>query len=74
MWLIFAIRVNLLRFFLQWIIAYLLGVFLSFSLLEVYLALAIFYGVFGLVLILSGFWTLASYLRSHPPLNEGSYS
>jgi hypothetical protein len=71
-WLIFSFRVGLARLFLQSIAAYLLGVILSFSQLEVYLALAVFYGIFSLVLILSGFWTLAAYLRHHPPLNEGA--
>jgi len=48
LWLIFAFRVGLVRLFLQSIAAFLLGVILSISQLEVYLALAIFYGIFGL--------------------------
>lgn len=71
-WLIFAFRVGLARLFLQSIAAFLLGAILSISQLEVYLALAIFYGIFGLALILFGFWTLATYLRRHPAMNEGS--
>ena len=71
-WLLFAFRAGLARLFLQSIAAYLLGVILSFSQLEVYLALAVFYGIFSLVLILSGFWTLAAYLRRHPSINEGA--
>ena len=70
LWLISAIRVGLLRFFLQSILAFLLGVILSLSNLEIYLGLAFFYGILGSVLVLSGGWTLAAYLRKHPPLDE----
>jgi hypothetical protein len=70
LWLISAIRVGLLRFFLQSILAFLLGVILSLSNLEIYLGLAFFYGILGSVLVLSGGWTLAAYLRKYPSLDE----
>ena len=70
LWLISAFRVGLLRFYLQSILAFLLGVILSLSNLEIYLGLALFYGILGCVLVLSGGWTLAAYLRQHPPLEE----
>jgi len=70
LWLISAFRVGLLRFYLQSILAYLLGVILSISNLEIYLGLALFYGILGFVLVFSGGWTLAAYLRHHPPLEE----
>ena len=71
LWLISAFRVVLLRFYLQAILAYLLGVILSMSNLDIYLGLALFYGILGCVLLLSGGWTLAAYLHHHPPLEEG---
>ena len=71
LWLISAFRVGLLRFYLQAILAYLLGVILSMSNLDIYLGLALFYGILGCVLLLSGGWTLAAYLHHHPPLEEG---
>jgi hypothetical protein len=70
LWLISAFRVGLLRFYLQSVLAFLLGVILSLSNLEIYLGLALFYGILGCVLVLSGGWTLAAYLRQHPPLEE----
>ena len=71
LWLISAFRVGLLRFYLQAILAYLLGVILSMSNLDIYLGLALFYGILGCVLLFSGGWTLAAYLHHHPPLEEG---
>ena len=70
LWLVSAIRVGLLRFYLQSILAYMLGVILSLLSLEIYLGLAIFYGILGCVLVLSGGWTLAAYLRQHPALDH----
>lgn len=70
LWLVSAYRVGLLRFYLQSILAYLAGVILSLSNLEIYLGLAIFYGIIGGVLVLSGGWTLAGYLHQHPQLEE----
>lgn len=71
LWLISAFRVGLLRFYLQSILAYMLGVILSVSNLDIYLGLTLFYGILGCVLLLSGGWTLAAYLHRHPPLEEG---
>ena len=67
LWLISAARVGILRFYLQSILAYLLGILLSFSSMEIFLSLALFYGIIGGVLILSGGWTLVHYLRNNPP-------
>lgn len=67
LWLISAVRVGLLRFYLQSILAYLLGILLSFSSMEIFLSLALFYGFIGGVLVLSGGWTLVHYLRNNPP-------
>ena len=74
LWLISAFRVGLLRFYLQSILAFLLGVILSLSNLEIYLGLALFYAILGCVLVLSGGWTLAAYLRQHPTLEENQQS
>ena len=71
LWLISAFRVGLLRFYLQSILAYMVGVILSVSNLDIYLGLTLFYGILGCVLLLSGGWTLAAYLHHHPPLEEG---
>jgi len=71
LWLISAYRVGLMRFNLQSILAYLLGVILSVSILDIYLALTLFYGILGCVLLLSGGWTLAAYLYRHAPKEEG---
>jgi len=70
LWLVSAIRVGLLRFYLQSILAYMLGVILSLLSFEIYLGLALFYGILGCVLVLSGGWTLAVYLRQHPALDQ----
>ena len=70
LWLISAFRVGLLRFYLQAILAYLMGALLSFTHLDLNQNLALFYGVLGGVLILSGGFTLSKYLRSSPPLKE----
>ena len=69
-WLASALRVGLFRFYLHSILAYLLGVILSFSNLEIYQSLALFYGILGCAMILSGGFTLAIYLRQHPPIEE----
>lgn len=70
LWLISALRVSLFRFYLQSILAYLLGAILSLTNLEIYQSLALFYGILGSVLILSGGFTLAVYLRKNPPMQE----
>ncbi len=72
LWLISAIRIGLLRFYLQSILAMLLGVGLSLLRLETYQGLAIFYAILGLVLLLSGGVTLAKYLRHYPSLENNS--
>jgi hypothetical protein len=70
LWLISALRVGLLRFYLQAILAYLLGALLSFTNLDLNQNLALFYGISGGVLILSGGLTLSKYLHNYPPLKE----
>jgi len=70
LWLISALRVGLFRFYLQSILAYLLGAILSLTNLEIYQSLALFYGILGSVLILSGGLTLVVYLRKNPPMQE----
>lgn len=70
LWLISALRVGLFRFYLQSILAYLLGVIVPLTNLEIYQSLALFYGILGSVLILSGGFTLAVYLRKNPPMQE----
>ena len=70
LWLISALRVGLLRFYLQSILALLLGVLLSFSQLDMYLGLALFYGVLGFVMVISGAWTLTAYLHQNPAAEE----
>ncbi|HUV28704.1 MAG TPA: hypothetical protein VMW34_15195 [Anaerolineales bacterium] len=74
LWLISALRVGLFRFYLQSILAFLLGVLLSLTSLDVYQSLALFYGILGSVLLLSGGVTLANYLHQHPSLEEKTQS
>ena len=69
-WLASALRVGLFRFYLHSILAYLLGVILFLTNLEIYRSLALFYGVLGCVMILSGGFTLTNYLREHPTIEE----
>lgn len=70
LWLISAFRVSLLRFYLQAILAFLLGGTLSLANLELYQSLALFYGILGVILSLSGGITLARYLRQNPSFEE----
>lgn len=70
LWLISALRVSLFRFYLQSILAYLLGGILFLTNLELYQSLAILYGILGIILFLSGGYTLVTYLHRHPPLEE----
>lgn len=69
-WLISALRVGLLRFYLQSILALLLGFGLSLAEMEIYQSLAVFYVAMGLVLIISGGLTLRKYLRQDPILEN----
>lgn len=71
-WLISAIRVGLIRFYLQSILSLLLGVGLSLARLETYQSLAIYYAVMGTVLLISGGVTLAKYLRQFPTSENDS--
>ena len=71
-WLILAVRVGLIRFYLQSILSLLLGVGLSLARLETYQSLAIYYAVMGIVLLISGGVTLAKYLRQHPTSENDS--
>lgn len=70
LWLISAFRVSLLRFYLQATLAFLLGGTLSLANLELYQSLALFYGILGVILSLSGGITLARYLRQNPSFEE----
>jgi hypothetical protein len=71
-WLILAVRVGLVRFYLQSILSLLLGVGLSLARLETYQSLAIYYAVMGIVLLISGGVTLAKYLRQYPTSEKDS--
>jgi hypothetical protein len=71
-WLILAVRVGLVRFYLQSILSLLLGVGLSLARLETYQSLAIYYAVMGTVLLISGGVTLAKYLRQFPTSENDS--
>jgi hypothetical protein len=71
-WLISAIRVGLIRFYLQSILSLLLGVALSLARLETYQSLAIYYTVMGIVLLISGGVTLAKYLHQYPTSENDS--
>jgi len=71
-WLISAIRVGLIRFYLQSILSLLLGVGLSLARLGTYQSLAIYYAVMGTVLLISGGVTLAKYLRQFPTSENDS--
>lgn len=71
-WLISAIRVGLIRFYLQSILSLLLGVGLSLARLGTYQSLAIYYAVMGTVLLISGGVTLAKYLRQYPTSENDS--
>jgi hypothetical protein len=70
LWLISAFRVGLLRFYLLAILTYLLGAILLWAGLELYQSLALFYGILGVILILSGSFTLVRYLRRNPTPDE----
>lgn len=70
LWLISALRVGLLRFYLQAILAYLLGVILSLTTIEIYFGLTIFYAILGGILVLCGGWVLAAYLRHNPSIEQ----
>jgi hypothetical protein len=71
-WLISAVRIGLLRFFLQSILSMLLGVGLSLVRFEMYQSLAIYYTVMGIVLLLSGGATLTKYLQQYPTSENDS--
>ena len=71
-WLISAIRVGLIRFYLQSILSLLLGVGLSLARLETYQSLAVYYAVVGIVLLISGGATLAKYLHRYPTSENDS--
>lgn len=70
LWLLSAFRVGLLRFYLQAILAYLLGVILSIVGIEIYYGLTVFYSILGVILVVSGGWVLAVYLRHNPAPEE----
>ncbi|MEE9188973.1 MAG: hypothetical protein V3U36_06360 [Anaerolineales bacterium] len=71
-WLISAVRVGLVRFYLQSILSLLLGVGLSLARLETYQGLAIYFAAMGIVLLISGGVTLAKYLRQYPTSEKDS--
>ena len=62
------------RFYFLGAISAILGVALSFSSLPIGYSLAAFYGLMGLVVMLSGGWVLFRYLRENPlPAAEETY-
>ena len=63
-------RVRMLRVYFQAILALLLGGILSLINLDLYQSLAWFYGVLGLVLVISGGYNLVIYLHRHPTLQD----
>jgi hypothetical protein len=69
-WLISAFRIGLLRLYLQALLSIILGVLISLANLNTYPSLAIYYGVMGMVLTLSGGFILAKYLRHYPALEN----
>lgn len=71
-WLISAVRIGLLRLYLQALLSLILGVLLSLANLDTYPSLAIYYGVMGIVLFTSGGIILAMYLRQHPAAENDS--
>lgn len=71
-WLISAVRIGLLRLYLQALLSLIVGVLLSLANLDTYPCLAIYYGVMGIVLVTSGGIILAKYLRQHPAVENDS--
>jgi hypothetical protein len=71
-WLVSAVRVGLVRFYVQSLLSLLLGAGLSLLTLETYQSLAIYYSGVGLVLAISGGLTLFKYLHQSPPLENDS--
>lgn len=71
-WLISALRIGLLRLYLQALLSLILGVLISLVNLDAYPSLAIYYGVMGIVLALSGGIVLSNYLRRHPEIKNDS--
>ena len=71
-WLISAIRIGLLRLYLQALLSLILGILISLINLDAYPSLAIYYGVMGIVLSMSGGIVLAKYLRQHPTVKNDS--
>ncbi|UCE00640.1 MAG: hypothetical protein JSV42_07975, partial [Chloroflexota bacterium] len=65
-WLISAARVGLLRFYLQSIVSFLLGIGLSLSGMDTYPSLAVYYAGMGLILLISGCVILVRYLHDFP--------
>ena len=65
-WLISAVRVSLLRFYLQSIASFLLGIGLSLSGMDTYPSLAVYYAGMGLILLISGCVILIRYLHDFP--------
>lgn len=61
------------RFYFLGAISAILGVALSFSSLPIGYSLAAFYGLMGLVVMLSGGWVLFRYLRENPLPAEETY-
>lgn len=71
-WLISAVRVGLLRFYLQAAASAILGVALSLLSWEPFQSLAVYYAVMGLVLIMSGGLILSRYLRTSQSIENDS--
>jgi hypothetical protein len=71
-WLISALRIGLLRLYLQALLSLIMGVLISLANLDTYPSLAIYYGVMGTVLAMSGGIILAKYLSQHPAIENDS--
>jgi hypothetical protein len=71
-WLISALRIGLLRLYLQALLSLITGVLISLANLDTYPSLAIYYGVMGTVLAMSGGIILAKYLSQHPAIENDS--
>jgi hypothetical protein len=71
-WLISAIRIGLLRLYLQAILSLILGLYISLANLNTYPSLAIYYSGMGIVLTASGGVVLSKYLRQHPVVENDS--
>ncbi len=71
-WMILAYRIGLFRFYLQSMLFMLVGAGLSLMKLDLYQSLAIYYGIVGIILLISGGVILARYLQMYPTSENDS--